>query len=99
MKRKVPVFRVNARPGASYEMLTEVPGLKEVIIEETVLAIKEGIKKNKKSTPIFEIAGSDYYVELEKSNWKPSLENALEYYLEKEDYNKCIECRDLINQL
>ena len=99
MKRKVPVFRISAKPGASYDTLTKVPGLKEVVIEETVLAIKEGIKKNKKSTPIFEIAGSDYYVELEKSNWKPSLENALEYYLEKEDYNKCIECRDLISKL
>lgn len=99
MKRRVPVFRVNVRPGASYEMLTEVPGIKEVIIEETVLAIKEGIKKKKKSIPIFEIAGSNYYVEIEKNNWKSSLENAIEYYVELEDYNKCIECRDLINQL
>lgn len=99
MKRKVPVFRVNARPGASYEMLTEIPGLKEVIIEETVLAIKEGIKKKKKSIPIFEIAGSDCYVEIEKNNWKSSLENAINYYVEHEDYDKCIECRDLISQL
>jgi len=99
MRRKVPVFRVNAKPGASYDKLTEVPGLKEVIIEETVIAIKDGIKKKKKSTPIFEIAGSDYYLELEKDKWKSSLENALVYYVEHEDYNKCIECRDLINQL
>ena len=38
-------------------------------------------------------------VELEKNNWKPSLENALEYYIEREEYDKCVECRDLINQL
>ena len=99
MKRKVPVFRVNARPGTSYSKLTEIPELRDIIIEETVLAIKEGIKKKKKSTPIFEIAGSDYYVELEKNNWKPSLENALEYDIEREEYDKCVECRDLINQL
>ena len=99
MKRKVPVFRVNAKPGASYEMLTEVPGLKEVIIEETVLAIKDGIKKKKKSTPIFEIAGSDCYLEIEKDKWKSSLESAINYYVEHEDYDKCIECRDLISKL
>ena len=99
MKRKVPVFRVNANPGASYDNLTKVPGLKHVIIEETVIAIKEGMKKNKKSTPIFEIAGSDCYLEIEKDKWKLSLENALNYYVEHEDYDKCIECRDLINQL
>ena len=99
MKRKVPVFRVNAKPGASYEMLTKVPGLRHVIIEETVLAIKEGIKKKKKSIPIFEIAGSDCYVEIEKDKWKLSLENAINYYVEREDYDKCIECRDLISKL
>jgi len=99
MRRKVPVFRVSARPGTSYNKLTEIPELRDIIIEETVLAIKEGIKKKKKSTPIFEIAGSNCYVELEKTNWKPSLESALEYYIEREEYNKCVECRDLINQL
>lgn len=99
MKRKVPVFRVNANPGASYERLTEVPGLRHVIIEETVLAIKEGIKKKRKSIPIFEIAGSNCYVEIEKDKWKSSLENAINYYVEHEDYNKCIECRDLITKL
>ena len=99
MKRKVPVFRVNTKPGASYDVLAKVPGLKQVVIEETVLAIKEGIKKKKKSIPIFEIAGSDYYLEIEKDKWKSSLESAINYYVEHEDYDKCIECRDLISQL
>ena len=99
MKRKVPVFRVNAKPGASYDVLAKVPGLKQVVIEETVLAIREGIRKKKKSIPLFEIAGSNCYLEIEKDKWKPSLESALEYYIEHEDYDKCIECRDLINQL
>ena len=99
MKRKVPVFRVSARPGTSYDNLTRVPELTEIVIEETISAIKEGIKKNKKSIPLFEIAGSDCYIELEKNNWKSSLENAIEYYIEKEEYSKCVECRDLINQL
>ena len=99
MKRKVPVFRINAKPGASYELLTEIPGLKHVVIEETVIAIKEGINKRKKSIPLFEIAGTDYRVELEKDKWKSSLENAINYYVEREDYDKCIECRDLISKL
>ncbi len=55
--------------------------------------------KNKKSISLFEVANSEYYIELEKDKWKSSLENALEYYLEREEYNKCAECRDLINQL
>jgi len=99
MGRKIPLFRVSANPGASYDVLTEIPEVRDIVIEETVLAIKEGIKKKKKSIPIFEIAGSDCYLEIEKDKWKPSLENALNYYAESENYDKCIECRDLINQL
>jgi hypothetical protein len=99
MRRKVPVFRVNAKPGASYDALTQIPELQQVVIEETILAIKDGIKKKRKSIPIFEIAGSDCYLEIEKDKWKPSLESALNYYLEREDYDKCIECRDLISKL
>ena len=99
MKRKIPVFKINAKSGASFRLLTEIPELKNIVIEETLVAIKEGIKMNKKSIPLFEIAGSNCYVELKKDNWKSSLENVSEYYLEREDYDKCIECRDLIYKL
>lgn len=99
MKRKIPVFRVSAAPGASYSQLTEIPEVKAAVINETVIAIKEGIRTNKKSISLFEIAESDCYVELKKEKWKSSLENAIEYFLESEDYNKCIECRDLIKKL
>ena len=99
MRRKIPVFRVNMAPGVSYSILTETPEVIQIVIDETIIAIKEGIAKKKKSILLFEVANSDYYIELEKDKWKSSLENALEYYVEKEEYSKCIECRDLINQL
>jgi hypothetical protein len=99
MKRKVPKFRVNLGPGASYDMLTEVPEVIQIVIDETVVAIKEGITKNKKSINLFEISNSDFYIELKKDQWKTSLEKALEYYIEKEEYEMCAECRDLINKL
>lgn len=97
--RRIPKFRVNLGPGASYDMLTEVPEVIQVVIDETVVAIKEGIAKNKKSINLFEVTNSDYYIELKKEQWKSSLEKALEYYIEKEEYDRCIECRDLINKL
>ena len=86
-------------PGASYDALVESPEIIQIVIDETVLAIKEGINKKKRSISLFEVAGSEYYIELKKDNLKSSLEKALDYYLEKEEYDKCAECRDLINQL
>ena len=99
MRRKIPIFRVSLPPGVSYKAIAEIPEIIEVVLDETVFAIKEGIAKNKKSISLFEVANSEYYIELKKDKWKSSLEKALNYYIEREEYNKCVECRDLINQL
>ena len=99
MRRKIPVFRVNMEKGASYSQLKDVPGIKEAVIEETVYAIKYGIEKNKTTIPLFEVAHSDYYIDLAKKEWKPTLEHAIEYYIEKEEYDRCAEVRDLIKKL
>jgi len=99
MRRKIPVLRVSIEPGTSYSQLREIPEIKKVVIEEAVYAIKEGIAKNKSSISLFEVAYSDYYIDLGKDKWKPTLEKALEYYIEREEYDKCAEARDLINKL
>ena len=95
MKRKIPKITVNV----PFEYFITIPEVKEVVIEEVVVAIKEGIEKKKKSISLFEIANSNYYIDIEKQQWKASLQNALDYYIEKEQYDKCIECRDLISKL
>jgi len=95
MKRKVPLIKVNI----PYDEFIAIPEVREVIIGEVFIAIKEGIKGKKKSISLFEVANSNYYIDLDKQQWKSSLEKALEFFVEKEDYVKCIECRDLIKEL
>jgi hypothetical protein len=99
MRRKIPVFRINMKPDASYSQIAEIPELKQIIMEETVFAITDGMNKNKKTISLFEVAESNYYIQLDKNNWKPALSTALEYYIEREDWDKCIKCRDLIKKL
>ena len=98
MKRQIPVFRVHVQPGADYNQLHEIPEVKEVVIEEVIVAVRDAIKR-KSSIELFEVANSDYYLQLNKDKFKPSLEAAIEYFVEKEEYDRCIECRDLINKL
>jgi hypothetical protein len=97
--RRIPVFKVVAEPGADYSTLTDVPEIKKIVLEEAIYAIKDGIEKHKHSISLFEIADSNYYIDLSKDKWKPTLEHLIGYYSEKEEYNKCIEIRDLINKL
>jgi len=99
MRRKVPILRIKIESDASYSQIQYIPELKEVVIDETVYAIKDGIEKNKSKISLFEVAYTDCVIELEKQNWKSTLKNVIEYYVSKEDYTKCIEIRDLINKL
>jgi delta-aminolevulinic acid dehydratase/porphobilinogen synthase len=98
-RRKIPFFRITLSNGATYEQVKSNPQVRKVVIEELVRAIKEGVNKKKKSVSLFEIHNSGMLLELERNNWKQSLENALTFYVEKEDYTKCIEVRDLIKQI
>jgi hypothetical protein len=99
MKRQIPVFRVNVQSGASYDQLHEIPEVKEVVIEEVIVAIKDAVKRKKSNIELFEVANSGYYLQLNKDKFKSSLEKAIEYFVEKEEYDRCIEVRDLINKL
>jgi hypothetical protein len=98
-RRKIPFFRVILSNGATYEQVKSSPQVRQIVIEELVKAVKEGVNKRKKSVSLFEIHNSGMLLELERNNWKQSLENALTFYVEKEDYTKCIEVRDLIKQI
>ena len=99
MKRKIPLFRVQATPGADYMKLTEMPEIRKVVLAETLCAIEDGIEKKKKIVSLFEIAQSDYYVELEETKFKPALENIMNQYVESEDYDMCVKIRDLIGKI
>jgi hypothetical protein len=99
MKRKIPVLQVNVADNALYKQLVHHPDIKEIVIEALIEAVADGLNSKKKSVPLFEVADCEYYIELEKDKWKPSLEMAIEYYAEKEDYDACACCRDLINKI
>ena len=99
MRRKIPILRIKVEMGADYSQINDIPEIKKIIIEETVYAIKHGIEKNKNSISLFEIYDTNYYIELSKTEWKSSLEKALEYFLENEEYDRCAEARDLLNKL
>jgi hypothetical protein len=98
-KRNIPVFKLNLPEGYSIEDVGDHPGIRKVVISEVIFAIKEGIKKKKKSIPLFQVAGTNTYIELERDNWKNTLTHFINQFTENEEYEQCIELRDLINQI
>jgi signal transduction histidine kinase len=99
MKRQVPLFRVQASPGADYTTLTEIPEIRKVVLSEAVSAIAEGIEKKKAAVSLFEVAQTDYYIDIDNTKYKEVLENIMNHYIKIEDYDMCIKIRDLIGKI
>jgi hypothetical protein len=97
---KVPVLKINANGPNDFKILAKDPKVIGLINERLVEAIGEGMKSKKKEIPIYKLSSHEsYFVIIKQEQWKPSLSKALESYVEKEDWDMCIKCRDLINQL
>ena len=99
MARQVPIFRVTLTNNATYQDVVENPQIRGIVMRELVSAVKEGIQKNKKDISLFIINDSDYIASLDKKQWKSSLNSALHYYEELEEYKKCSEIKNMIDSL
>lgn len=99
MARQIPIFRLVMGENASYEAIKDIPEVQKVVMDELIDAVKDGIKKRRANISLFQINDSNYIVGLDKKQWKPSLESALKYYEEKEEYTVCSEVKKLIDSL
>ena len=98
-KRTPPTLNVFGLENIDPSFLKNVPQFTDAVFNETLIAIKYAHKKRAKVAPLYNINNSGELVNIEKEHWKTSLESAIKYFESKEEYTKCIECRDLIKTL
>ena len=90
MPKKIPIISLED---------FETKAKKPLMMRTLVTNIAEGVKDNLESVNIAEIKHTDIILNVPKSEWKPGLEKAIEYYVEKEEYEQCSKIKDLINKL
>lgn len=87
---------------ANSEDLLKSKELKNLIMWSVPRSIEYAMNNNKQSAPIFEIGTSDYYLEIDRTNWISALESVMEFKAEEDTNDSYIECakiRDLINRI
>ena len=90
MTRKIPVISLQ-----DFKAKTK----KRVVYKSLVESIKEGVEYNLESVNIAEIKYHDIMISIPNTEWKASLENAMNYYIEREEYEECSKIKKLINRL
>ena len=90
MTRKIPVISLKD---------FKAKAQKRKVYKSLVLNIADGIKDQSESVNIAEIKNHDIILSVPKAEWKGGLERAMNYYIEKEEYEICSKIKKLINKL
>ena len=90
MTRKIPVISLED---------FEAKAKKPIVMKSLVTNIADGIKDDLESVNVAEIKNHDVIISVPKSEWKGGLENAMDYYIEREEYEICSRIKKLIKKL
>ena len=88
MTRRIPILPLNQELNS-----------KKIIYKSLVEGVSEAIEENKTKVRICEIKNSNTYITVARGDWKTSLDKALEFYIDKEEYEQCSKIKNLIDKL
>ena len=88
-KRRIPIFEFNE----------ELNSKKPMVYKSLIDGVTEAIKTDKKEIKLCEVKNSGIFITVEKTEWKDSLDSALQYYIDTEEYEECSKIKDLIDKL
>ena len=90
MTRKIPIISLED---------FEAKAKKRTVLRSLVSNIADGIEDDLESVNIAEIKNHDVIISVPKTEWKAGLEQAMEYYIEKEEYEECSKIKKIIKKL
>ena len=90
MTRRIPIL--------SFEDASQ-SSKKPQVYKSLIEGVSEAIDNNSSKVKICEVKNSNLYITVEKRDWKSSLDSALQFYINKEEYEECSKIKDLIDKL
>ena len=90
MTRKIPIISLED---------FEAKAKKPLMMKTLVQSISEGVKYDLESVNVAEIKNHDVMINVPKTEWKAGLEQAMNYYVKREEYEVCSKIKKLIKRL
>ena len=99
--RQIPSMVVNVKGEGQTDIdaLCENEVFVKAVFTETIAGIKEAINNKTKMATLFQLAKSDYFIELEKSQWKQALQTCIDKLIETEQYELCSRVKSIETKL
>ena len=99
--RQIPSMLVTVRGEgqADIDALCENEVFTNAVYVETIAGIKDAISTKSKTAVLFQIAKSEYYLELDKSQWKQALQTCIDKLIDDEKYEECSKIKLLMDKI
>jgi len=99
--RQIPsmVVTIKGEGETDIEALCENEMFIKAVFIETIAGIKDAISTKSKTATLFQIAKSDYYLELDKSQWNQALQTCIDRLIENEKYEECSKIKVLMDKI
>ena len=89
-KRKIPVISFN-----ELELKKKKPQVYKSLVE----GITEAFETKSDEIKLCEVKYANTYLTVHKNSWSGSLAKAMEFYIEREEYEECSKIKKLIEKL
>ena len=89
-KRHIPVISFN-----DLDSKIQKPKVYKSLIE----GISEAVEANSNEIKLCELKYANTYLTVHKNDWSGSLAKAMDFYIEKEEYEQCSKIKNLIDKL
>lgn len=99
--RQIPSMLVTVRGEgqADIDALCENETFVKAVFTETIAGIRDAISNKNKTATLFQIAKSEYYLELDRSQWKQALQTCIDRLIEGEKYEECSKIKTLMDKI
>ena len=99
--RTIPtvMFNINGEGKIDINALCSNESFTRAVYKETVAGIKDAIDNKRKIAILFELDKSDYFVEINKPQWKNALQSCIDKLIESESYEECSKIKELIDKI
>jgi hypothetical protein len=97
--RKILNISIEPLESTPVDRILEAPDLARIVYQEAHLAIQDAIKSRKKTATLVEVNGSSHFIEIERKDWPNALDQCIQYFSIKEDFELCIQLQEMKSRL
>ena len=90
MPRKIPIISLRD---------FETKSKKRIVLRSLVENISIGVESDLESVNVAEIKNHDVIISVPKTEWKAGLEQAMDYYIKREEYEECSKIKKIIDKI